>query len=740
MTFTDYSIAIGVIVTTTIILLLIYRQLRRKRAISKPLCLQVSDITCDSVSLKWIKPKQGGNLVTSYTIFYRTGDDSQWQSKWISKEERLRASGLSPKACYIFKVRPECGRRERRECGEESDFTEQIETEPKYPGKPCSKPVPSVVTQKSITLNWGEPEYGADLVKKHTVLYCPTQNCTGDWKKITIKGNSQSTVIDGLHSEMEYSFKVCYEGDLGSSPESELSDPVMTDIKLLSERIKEDSELTNTNDSSPKIYKLPMKHVGGQKYALGEHPSKNTDEKVLMLVGATGTGKTTLLNSIANYILGVRLEDDFRFKVDITDHDQASAYTFYPMDGSQLSYTLTIIDTPGLDNGRGIKQDKTTVSQLHNLLSTQGEQGIPYLNGVAIVAQSSKTLAQKLTFDSILGMFGKNISSNMFLMITFTDDHNEKPPVINTAKEAGIPYNGNYYVFSNSILFSKPLTNVSDQNSHWDILITSLQAFFDKFSRMEAVGVMLTKDVLTEWQHLDTILQELRDTIASGLRKISELHEAEGVLKEQESEMKVNQNYTYNVTHNKNETVESPDKKALNCRQCFVTCQYPCDYDKQSLGDTPCSFCPSKCQMKSHFLQNFRYKLSKVTETRTNGERKQKFLKAKEGSAQTIDTIDRLKKELSSMQQDVTMKIHCARKYKQRLNDIALKSSKHTEIDHIDIMIQSEITEKSDGYLDRLAELRLKKTARLLAQLNDEDSMPPKEFSEDWWASNCQQL
>ena len=76
------------------------------------------------------------------------------------------------------------------------------------------------MTQKSIRLSWGEPEYDADLVRKHTVLYRPTQNCNGDWKKFTIKGNSQSTVVDDLDSETKYNFKVCYEGIFGSGPEA----------------------------------------------------------------------------------------------------------------------------------------------------------------------------------------------------------------------------------------------------------------------------------------------------------------------------------------------------------------------------------------------------------------------------------------------------------------------------------------------------------------------------------------
>lgn len=49
----------------------------------------------------------------------------------------------------------------------------------------------------------------------------------------------------------------------------------------------------------------------------------NKREKTIMLAGATGSGKSTMLDAMMNYITGVSWENDFRFSiVDLPDKEK----------------------------------------------------------------------------------------------------------------------------------------------------------------------------------------------------------------------------------------------------------------------------------------------------------------------------------------------------------------------------------------------------------------------------------
>ena len=188
-------------------------------------------------------------------------------------------------------------------------------------------------------------------------------------KAFTIKDKASSTIKGSISTSIKWIKKRFATDEM--TPPDEL-DIAQRELPL---KMKEMSTLLRPYSKleGPQIYKLPLRAIRRDdnemvaKYYVDKTiPTYTTGvpERVLLLVGATGAGKSTLINSMANYILGVNWSHDFRFKLIITDcgssqgHSQTkyiTAYTFPHRRGSPIHYNLTIIDMPGFGDAGGAK-------------------------------------------------------------------------------------------------------------------------------------------------------------------------------------------------------------------------------------------------------------------------------------------------------------------------------------------------------------------------------------------------
>ncbi len=89
-----------------------------------------------------------------------------------------------------------------------------------------------------------------------------------------------------------------------------------------------------------------------------------------MEVGQTGCGKTTLLNSVFNYLLEIKIEQDFRYSI---IHEtfgtsqlvfQTSEVTIYNIKGMNGLPPIQIIDTLGYGDTLRIKEDMKIISKI----------------------------------------------------------------------------------------------------------------------------------------------------------------------------------------------------------------------------------------------------------------------------------------------------------------------------------------------------------------------------------------
>ena len=617
------------------------------------------------------------------------------------------------------------------------------------PPDKCAKPELIAKSHDSLQIKWDQPHHGE--ITNYTIYY--NDNISSSWVKITTTNTNTMASITNLQPDTEYRFKVCANCKVGIGEESILSDVFKTKYHISNavEEFKTHGKCVKVGN--PSIFLIPStlahaytsvntkqdnnpyeqylltktENITIAKYDIGQRKTFFTpgSEKVLMILGATGCGKTTLINSMVNYLFGTKFEDDFRLQLisEKTGKSQAhsqtrciTSYTIYKMEGFKLSYPLTIVDTPGYGDTEGIHRDKIITQQIHAFFSQSGEHGIDHLDGVGFVAQSALarlTQTQEYIFDSILSLFGKDVKQNIFIMVTFADA--EEPPVMHAIRKAKIGYK-TYYKFNNSAVFAdKNCSGKNFSSLYWEMGYKSFEEFFTKFSCSKEVSLTCTRNVLDERKKLDATVFAIQRKIELGVAKLEELEQEKKVLYEHEAKINASKKFTYEIIMTKQRKLNlKPGTYVTNCVNCSFTCHYPCyilddkekfscyamenQYDK----DTKCRVCTGHCHWSYHFNNGYRFELYEETETRTSDELKEKYQEGIEGRKTAQAMVDNIKRNINVTREDVKRKMKTVQSCLEKLDKIALRTNPLTEEDYIKMLIQSEEDQKRPGYLDRI--------------------------------------
>ncbi|XP_045024272.1 uncharacterized protein LOC123469398 [Daphnia magna] len=502
------------------------------------------------------------------------------------------------------------------------------------------------------------------------------------------------------------------------------------------------------------VYELPLKErsnaqiQGVGHYVFGE-PSYlalagKRRRRTILVLGATGSGKSTLINAMANYVLGVEWEDDFRFKLinEPADKSQAhsqtnkvTTYDFYEMKGFRLDYSLTIVNTPGFGHTGGIERDKKIMQQIQDYFKCP--HGIQQLEVVCFVVQSPLarlTETQQYIFDQILYIFGKDIKDNIRIMVTFAD--NVLPPVLDVVKEAKIPSPIDpitklplHHKFNNSIFFetNKNSRQVNEYNrTYFELAVKGFDKFFADLRNMEAKSLTLTREVLEERKRLEVLVEGLQLRTQIKLARIDEFEQIKKLLAENQQQMDENKNFDFEVEFlvPKSTDISGTGQFTTNCQKCTTTCHFPCsqasDADKHrcSVMDPNgiCRIC--KCPWNVHFNQKYRYEMVKEKVQRSSEAIRKQYQGAKaealtnqELLAEIQTEIDQYEKQLMELEQATSPCI-------QRLDEIALKPHTLSTPAYIDLMIKTEKRENRFGCQQRINTLqRLHQQAEMMIKL-----------------------
>jgi len=145
-----------------------------------------------------------------------------------------------------------------------------------------------------------------------------------------------------------------------------------------------------------------------EKFIIGGDQKPTDDDKSVLLFGPIGAGKTSLVNSMMNFLYDVKKEHDIRLCINHSEKDQPTkGVNVYVFNNTIYPYSITIIDTPGVPDKKGYVKTSNLIKNWFDLeLKTskhlridavsvvlqhdEGDLGWPLINELAAVKRLLK--------------------------------------------------------------------------------------------------------------------------------------------------------------------------------------------------------------------------------------------------------------------------------------------------------------------------------------------------------------
>ncbi|XP_047425068.1 uncharacterized protein LOC124996278 [Mugil cephalus] len=481
------------------------------------------------------------------------------------------------------------------------------------------------------------------------------------------------------------------------------------------------------SSGSPSVYQLKTKKekIGTlTRMTVGER-NMNKTNRTILLVGESGSGKSTLVNSLVNYTMGVKFEDEVWFQiVEEEERSQSESqtsdvivYQIFGFEGETLPYSLTIIDTPGYGDTRGIKKDLIISQRLFDLF--RSVDGVHEVDAVGLVVKASDNrLSDRLmyVFNSVISLFGKDLEKNIVALITHSDGSRpvnalqalEAAKIKCAKNEKNQPV---YFLFDNQQ--NRQRNNDTESKAvlkhSWDISKDGMFHFTSFLERSAPQKVEKTMDVLNGRIRLTACIQNLEERIKLTELKQNEIKQTQEALKKHKEALKKNKKFTVEVDepYKDKEPIDGGMRGlvfyegAVCCTVCEENCHYPgCTMvwkpeQCEVMKDGHCTVCSNKCPVTDHVKEKWKY----VTKTRkvqkTEEEIKQKFVKNKSVSEKKLKVLENLDKEMNQLTSETSQLLDEAYQHVVNQEQIALNVDSVSTHVHLDFLID-KMKERGD--------------------------------------------
>ncbi|XP_053195574.1 septin-5-like, partial [Scomber japonicus] len=461
----------------------------------------------------------------------------------------------------------------------------------------------------------------------------------------------------------------------------------------------------------------------------------NKTNRTILLVGETGTGKSTLINTLVNYTMGVKFEDNIWFEIveEEPKREQCESqtsdvivYKIFGYEGKTLPYSLTIIDTPGYGDTRGIKHDDIISQRLLDLF--RSDDGVHELSAVGLVLKASLGQVSdrlRYIFDSVRSLFGKDLEENIVALITHSDRLTPKN-VLEALEAANIKCAKDeenepvHFLFNNRQNTQRTEKDKLALEYAWRTTEAGMKGFTDFLKESNPQKLVTTVEVLNTRIRLTACIQNLQERIQLIDLKQREIQQTEEVLKNHEEEMKKNKEFIVEVdeVYTDKEIIDGGIwglffyDGAVTCNVCKENCHYPgctkawkpkhCEVMKRGR----CTVCTKKCPASDHVKKEWKY----VTKTRkvpmTQQDMKEKYEKNKSENENKRSLMEHLQTEMKELTAEKIKLLDEAYQHVEHLERIALNDNSLSIHVHLDFLIEKMKERGDTEKVEKLEEMK----------------------------------
>lgn len=444
-------------------------------------------------------------------------------------------------------------------------------------------------------------------------------------------------------------------------------------------------------------------------------------------------------------MFGVCYSHDFRFVLanendegDFTSHGQSktattTAYTLHHQEGFRTPYTLTVVDTPGYGDTRGVERDEAITEQILSILKSKDVFANEELASFCYAIKSSDsraTIENKYCTDMTLQLFGENAKNNLNLFLTFFDG--QASPALDVIKTDKVLRNfSQRFLINNAAVFSEK-SKTTERNE------TTLDDYLQQLEVISPMKLTATIENLTMREKFGALLQHISLKITKSLNTYMEIGEIIRYTKDINVDIQTTKSDIITVISSQKEK-ETTQAKASNCTKCKTTCHFPCDEVCRAdtghcsmIDESGCSVCYS-CKSASHEVGKFKYAIHEKKKEIVLQEVYQQYKTRLEKKNSKQKVLEGLIDDYNASNLELIELLFTAEECSRQIDSISLRNSNKSKLQYINNLIESE--EKSVDSDEKRTKLRclqtMKKAVTELESFKEKDGFPVDKAEEE---------